>query len=195
VDALVLFKGDMGAYVRLYTFLSQIFDYGNTAIEKRAIFYKRLLPLLEFGRERERHRPVEGEAHPPHAANRASLMPLGDGEKPKLEPITEAGSGSVQEKEKAHLAEIIEKVNTLFEGELTDDDKLVYVNNVIKGKLLESRRWCSRRRTTRRSSSPTHPTYRPSPKAMAALKDILLNHASLWEDLRARAGADASGIV
>jgi type I restriction enzyme R subunit len=53
MDALVLFKGDMGAFVRLYTFLSQIFDYGNTAIEKRAIFYKRLIPLLEFGRERE----------------------------------------------------------------------------------------------------------------------------------------------
>ena len=30
------------------------------------------------------------------------------------------------------------KVNDLFEGELTDDDQLVYVNNVIKGKLLES---------------------------------------------------------
>ena len=65
-------------------------------------------------------------------------MPLGDGRAPKLEPITEAGSGSVQEKEKAYLAEIIEKVNDLFEGELTDQDKLVYVNNVIKGKLLES---------------------------------------------------------
>jgi type I restriction enzyme, R subunit len=40
-------------FIRLYTFLSQIFDYGNTAVEKRAIFYKRLLPFLEFGRERE----------------------------------------------------------------------------------------------------------------------------------------------
>ena len=49
----MLFKNDMGAFLRLYTFLSQIFDYGNTAIEKRAIFFKRLLPLLEFGRERE----------------------------------------------------------------------------------------------------------------------------------------------
>jgi type I restriction enzyme R subunit len=29
----------MGAFMRLYTFLSQIFDYGSTAIEKRAIFY------------------------------------------------------------------------------------------------------------------------------------------------------------
>ena len=43
----------------------------------------------------------------------------------------------MQEKEKASR-EIIEKVNDLFEGELTDQDKLVYVNNVIKGKLLES---------------------------------------------------------
>ncbi len=37
--------------MRLYTFLSQIFDYGNTGIEKQAIFYKRLLLLLEFGRD------------------------------------------------------------------------------------------------------------------------------------------------
>ena len=44
----------------------------------------------------------------------------------------------MQEKEKALLAEIIAKVNDLFEGDLTDEDKLVYVNNVIKGKLLES---------------------------------------------------------
>ena len=44
----------------------------------------------------------------------------------------------MQEKEKARLAEIITKVNDLFEGDLTEDDRLVYVNNVIKGKLLES---------------------------------------------------------
>jgi type I restriction enzyme R subunit len=29
-------------------------------------------------------------------------------------------------------------VNGLFDGDLTDDDQLVYVNNVIKEKLLES---------------------------------------------------------
>ncbi len=37
------------------------------------------------------------------------------------------------------MNEIIEKVNDLFKGELTDNDKLVYVNNVIRGKLLESK--------------------------------------------------------
>jgi len=53
LDALTLFKSDMGAFVRLYTFLSQIFDFGNTGIEKRALFYRAILPLLECGRERE----------------------------------------------------------------------------------------------------------------------------------------------
>lgn len=34
--------------------------------------------------------------------------------------------------------EIIEKVNDMFDGELTENDKLVYVNDVLKGKSLES---------------------------------------------------------
>ncbi len=49
--ALSLFRGDMGTYLRFCTFLCQIFDYGNTALEKRAMFFKRLLPLLEFERK------------------------------------------------------------------------------------------------------------------------------------------------
>ena len=53
LDALVLFKRDIATYVRLYGFLSQIFNYGNTDIEKRFLFYKRLTPLLDFGRERD----------------------------------------------------------------------------------------------------------------------------------------------
>ncbi|MDR4517118.1 MAG: DEAD/DEAH box helicase family protein [Nitrosomonas sp.] len=139
LNALVLFKHDMTAYQRMYAFLSQIFDYGNTAIEKRFIFYKRLLPLLEFGREREgidlskvilTHHTLK------HQGKRA--LSLIDGEYPKLKPLTESGSGSIQEKEKACLYEIIARVNDLFDGDITENDRLIYVNNVIKGKLLES---------------------------------------------------------
>ena len=36
------------------------------------------------------------------------------------------------------MAEIIERLNDLFHGPLTDQDKLVYVNDVLMGKLLES---------------------------------------------------------
>ena len=139
MEALELFKHDMTVFQRLYSFLSQIFDYGNTDIEKRYLFYKRLLPWLEFGRERETidlsklvltHHNLRDKGQ--------RRLPLGQGEAPKLTPLTESGGGSVQEKEKARLEEIITRVNELFEGELTDEDRLVYVNHVLKGKLLES---------------------------------------------------------
>lgn len=67
-------------------------------------------------------------------------MGIGDGDDPayRLQPMSESGSGEVQDPEKIRLAEIIKALNDLFEGVLTDDDKLVYVNEVLKTKLLES---------------------------------------------------------
>ncbi|MDD4965380.1 type I restriction endonuclease [Halothiobacillus sp.] len=207
MNTLILFKSDMGAFLRLYTFLSQIFDYGNSAIEMRAIFYKRLLPLLEFGREREGidlSKVVLTHHHLKNIGKKSML--LNEGDAPKLDPISEAGSGSVQEKQKAYMAEIIEKVNDLFEGELTDQDKLVYVNNVIMGKLLESetlRRQATNNTKEQFSNSPDLKTELQnanmsaydahtlmstqalnSPMVQAGLLDILLNHAGLYEALR-----------
>jgi len=207
LNALILFKGDMGAYIRLYTFLSQIFDYGNTAIEKRAIFFKRLLPMLEFGREREGidlSKVVLTHHHLKNLGRKS--MPLVDGETPTLAPITESGSGSVQEKEKALLNAIIEKVNDLFEGDLTDQDKLVYVNNVIKGKLLESETLRQQATNNTKEQFANSPDLKTellnaimgaldahnlmssqalnSPAIQGGLKDILLNHSGLYETLR-----------
>ena len=211
-DALILFKSDMGAFLRLYTFLSQIFDYGSTAIEKRAIFFKRLLPLLEFGREREQidlsklkltHHALKSQGKVP--------MQLGDGDKPKLPPLTETGAGSVHDKDKAYLDEIIAKVNTLFDGDLSDHDKLVYVNNVILGKLLESDTLAQQAANNTKEQFANSPDLKSeilnaiisaldahtlmstqalnSESVRMGIKDILLNHAKLWENLRARASA------
>ena len=133
---------------------------------------------------------------------------LGVGVNPTLQPITETGSGSVQEKEKALLAEIIAKVNDLFEGELTEDDKLVYVNNVIKGKLLESEvlvQQAANNTKEQFANSPdlangilyaimdalaAHSTMGKqaleSEKVRSGLKDVLLGPAQLYEALRAK---------
>lgn len=139
INALILFKRNMGTYLRIYSFLSQIFDYGNTAIEKRALFYKRLIPLLEFGREREGVDLSLVELTHHRLVNKGKRnLSLNEGDPITLKPITEAGEGELREKEKALLKEIIEKLNEVFQGELTDDDKLVYVNQVLKTKLLES---------------------------------------------------------
>ena len=212
MDALILFKGDMGAYVRLYTFLSQIFDYGNTAIEKRAIFYKRLAPLLEFGRERSAI-DLSKVTLTHHALKKQGkvMLPLGLGQNYKLDPLTEAGTGFVREPERAYLRELIEKVNALFEGELTDEDKLVYVNKVLLGKLLESETLIQQATSNSKEQFASSPDLKSevlnaimsaldahnamstqalnSPAIRAALTDILLNYSGLWESLRARGRA------
>lgn len=207
MDALVLFKNDMGAYVRLYTFLSQIFDYGNTAIEKRAIFYKRLLPLLDFTAGRETIDVTRLVlTHHVLKSRGTTDLPLGTGAAPRIDPITETGAGEVQEKQKALMAEIIAKLNDLFQGELTDQDKLVYVNNVLKGKLLESetlRQQAANNTKEQFANSPDlHHEFtgavidaldahtEMSTQALNSdvvrrgLLDILLNYAGLYEALR-----------
>lgn len=210
LDALLLFKNDMGAYARLYSFLSQIFDYGNTAVEKRFLFFKRLMPLLDFGRERDTvdlskvvltHHTLKDQGK--------QTMGLNEDGSYKLPPLDAVGSGSVQEKQQAYLAEIIQKVNGLFEGELTDDDQLVYVNGVLKGKLLENETLVQQAASNSKeqfSSSPdlskalldaimdafdAHQTMSSqalgSERVRDGLRDILLGPAQLYEALRVRA--------
>jgi type I restriction enzyme R subunit len=138
-------------------------------------------------------------------------MPLYAGKTPKLEPITEAGSGELHDKEKARLNEIIEKVNDLFQGELTDQDKLVYVNNVIKGKLLESERLRQQATNNTKEQFANSPDLKTellnaimgaldahtlmstqalnSPTVQNCMKDLLLNHAGIYETLRGQPAA------
>lgn len=212
LNELILFKRDLGAFQRVYAFLSQIFDYGNSDIEKRAIFFKRLLPLLDFGRERDgvdlsrvvlTHHKLKDQGK--------RTLPLGEGEGDKLKQLTDPGSGEVREKETIWLAEIIAKVNELFEGELTNDDKLVYVNNVLKGKLLESETLVQQAGNNTKeqfANSPdlsseilfaimdaleAHQTMSKqaldSEKVRNGLRDILLGPAKLYETLREQARA------
>ncbi len=209
LDALVMFKGDMAAYVRLYAFLSQIFDYGNTAIEKRFVFFKRLLPLLEFGRERVRvdlskvvltHHTLKDRGKQPMTLNADGTY--------KLSPIDAVGSGTLQEKQQAYLNEIIEKLNGLFEGQLTDGDQLVYVNGVLKGKLLENETLVQQAASNSKEQFANSPDLTKalmdaiidafdahqvmssqalgSTRVQSGLRDILLGPAQLYEALRAK---------
>lgn len=214
LEALILFKNDMGAYVRLYAFLGQIFDYGNTDIEKRFLFYKRLIPLLEFGRERDTVDLSKVVLTHHTLKNRGKqALHLNQGEHYTLQPMDAVGSGSVQEKQHAYLVEIIEKVNGLFEGELSDDDQLVYVNGVLKGKLLENETLVKQAANNTKEQFGNSPDLSQailhaimdaldahqsmstqalgSQRVQDGLKDILLGPAQLYEALRARASPQA----
>lgn len=209
LDALLLFRSDMVAYQSAYSFLSQIFDYANTAVEKRFLFYKRLVPLLEFGRERQgvdlskvtlTHHSLKNEGQ--------RRLDVSGRDETKLTPMTGMGSGSVQEKEKALLAEIIERVNDLFGGDTTDGDQLSYVTT-LRDKMLESDALVTQAANNTKAQFDNSPTLRSelmnaiidafeahtslskqaigSEKVREGLKDVLLGPAQLYEALRARA--------
>ncbi len=209
MSALLLFRTDVSTYLRVYTFLSQVFDYGNTEFEKRFIFFKYLIRLLKFGREREGVDLSQVVLTHHSLRNKGKQkMTLLDEQYPELRPITEAGSGEVREPEKAYLREIIEKVNDLFQGDLTDNDKLIYVNNVLMGKLLESETLIKQAGSNTKEQFSNSPDLNQelvnaiidaldahtemSTQALESiniqkgLKNILLNNAGLYEALRER---------
>ena len=211
LDALTLFRSDLGTYVRFYTFLCQIFDYGNTTLEKRALFFKRLLPLLEF--EREIPTVDLSKVVLTHHTLRNKgerRLDLSQGEAEKLAGLA-PGGGSVQDKEKALLAEIIARLNDLFTGDLTDADEVTYVCSVIRGKLLDSptlQQQASANSKEQFGASPdlgsalmdaiisaldAHQAMSSQALNSAAtrdgIKDVLINKTGLYEELRQRAAA------
>ncbi len=211
LDALTLFRSDMGTYVRFYTFLCQIFDYGNTRLEKRAMFFKRLLPLLEFEREVPTVDLSKVLLTHHHLKNKGQTkLDLTQGEAVQL-PGLAPGGGSVQEKEKALLSAIIAKINELFTGDLTDNDKVIYVRSVIRSKLLESTTLQQQATANSKEQFGTSPDLgnalmdaiisaldahqTMSSQALGSatirdgMKDILLNQTGLYEELRERAAA------
>ena len=138
MDALVLFKQDLATYVRMYEFMGQMFDYGNTYYEKLHLFARMLFPLLSYGRERE---GIDLSAlrlshHKMRDLGQQKLNLGGDAAAP-LAPITETGSGAVQDRHKKRLADIVQAINDLFEGNITEGDAVSYVET-MKAKMMES---------------------------------------------------------
>jgi type I restriction enzyme R subunit len=118
-DELELFRKDVSTYVRLYDFLSQIVDFGDTDVEKHAIFFRVLATQIRG----ERTAPevdlsdvalasIKQKATGKHA------LDLGAGEAVPLPPsFGAAGSRPAHDPRLALLTEIIARINEQFAGE------------------------------------------------------------------------------
>jgi type I restriction enzyme R subunit len=210
MDALVLFSSDISTYLRAYTFLSQIFDYGNTDFEKRAFFFKYLVKLLKFGREREGV-DLSDVTLTHHKLSHRGERNLGLSEKdaPKLNPLTEIGSGTVREKQKAYLTEIISKLNEIYGTDTTDGDQLSHATTlnekVLESTVLQKQATSNSKEQFANSPDLTSEIMNAiidamdvqadlstkalnSPEMREGLKRIMLNQLGLYEKLRDRAG-------
>ena len=141
IDKLTLFRKDLGSFIRAYDFLSQIVNFADTDLEKRSIFYKHLLPVLRIDRDVSSvdlsavlmtHYNLRSKGQAQITLSKAATE---DG---KLSPLNEIGGGVAKDPAKEKLSEIVQAMNTLFDGELTDADLLNYANH-IRDKMLESK--------------------------------------------------------
>ena len=209
LDALLLFRTDIGTYLRAYAFLSQILDYGNTEFEKRALFYRHLVRLLKFELERATVdlSEVQLVRYKLKSEGQRALA-LSQENAPPLRPL-DAGGGQVREKQKALLSEIIEQLNQLFGDDTTEGDQLSYAN-VLLEKTLESevlqKQAANNTEEQFRASPDLHAVVDNavidsmdaqqalsvqvlnSPEIRAGLIRILLNQLGLYERLKTRAG-------
>ena len=134
-----LFRKDLGSFLKLYDFLSQIVSYADPDLEKLYAYGKNLMPriaehdsssILDLNSDvRLTHYRLQKQGE--------MTLDLEKGEAVKLKPASEAGTGKPLSDEERQLREIVEKMNDLFAGDLSDADLVGYVTT-IKGKLLES---------------------------------------------------------
>ncbi len=132
LDELDLFRKDLASFVRLYDFLSQIINYADTELEKRAIFFRLLLPLLaadRLGEEIDLSGVQLTHYRLKDQGARWLNLKEGDGDY-ELTPPGEVGSGESRDPQKAKLAEIIQRMNDLFEGELSEADMIGLVTHI-----------------------------------------------------------------
>jgi len=177
LERIELMRSDMHSYVRLYTFMAQMIDFGNPEFHKRMIFFRFLMPLLTFERDHTKldFSYVELTAYNLRPLNEKPLtLAPTDGDLP---PASGVGTGGLSEAEKLRLAEIIRMVNELFKGDLTDGDMLAYVNEVIKRKLLESDLLRQQARNNSREQ------FANSPDLINALTDAIMQSFTAHESM------------
>ncbi len=184
IAQLELMRSDMQGYVRLYTFMSQMIDFGNPEFHKRMMFYRCLLPLLTFEREHAHIdlSYVELTAYNLRPLNETSLHP--DPIDGVLLPAGATGSGGISAAEKLRLSQIIRMVNELFKGDLSENDMLTYVNEVLKRKLLESEV------LRQQAQHNSREQFANSPDLLNALTDAIMHALSAHESMSRQALSD-----
>lgn len=118
VEELNLFRKDVGSFVRLYDFLSQIVNYADTGLEKRARFLRYLAPRLTGRANTDVVDLSTVElTHIKHARSGKRDLDLGGGGLTLLPPVGEAGTGTARDPHLMRLEEVLAKINDLFAGE------------------------------------------------------------------------------
>lgn len=133
-DELDLFKKDLVTYVRQYEFLSQIVNYEDVELEKLCQFIRGLLPNIKIV---DLEPPLDlGDVELTHYAIKNKRVSNINLDAEKIDPDA-TGQGKPRDPKAEYLEKIINQLNDMFAGALSDDDKLNYARTV-RDKLKEN---------------------------------------------------------
>ena len=121
------FREKLTAYVKLYSFLSQILPWSDEDLEKLYAFGKLLLPYLRQDRERVVVRfgdDIELQYYRLQRTYEGSIS-IDRGEQQYAKSPVYTGTGKVSE-DRAPLSEIIELLNERFGTEFSEEDRLFF---------------------------------------------------------------------
>ena len=121
------FADRLGAFVKLYSFLSQIIPYGDSDLERLSSFGCSLLPHLQPDREDAAIHLYDDVELAYYRLERVSAgaISLKEDEDAYVTTPTDVGTGDPEE-ERAPLSEIIERLNERFGTDFTDEDRLFF---------------------------------------------------------------------
>jgi type I restriction enzyme, R subunit len=123
-----IFKRDVATYVRAYGFLSQIFNYENTDLEKRSWFFASLSRLLKSNDE-QLNLDINKIAltHYKNKISSSGHIDLKTGEIPGLKGPKDLGSAMPQEKQYGFLQEVIQAMNEVLGVGVADEHQLTFL--------------------------------------------------------------------
>lgn len=118
VEELEMFRKDVGSFIRLYDFLSQIINYGDTDLEKRSLYLRLLRKRLHKPDATDFIDLTEVELRAiKHTRLGEQTLDLASGDTIALKPVTATGSGQARDPRLVRLEEVLTKINDLFADE------------------------------------------------------------------------------
>ncbi len=127
-----MFRKDVGSFVRLYDFMSQIIDYGDPALEKKQIYLRNL----------ERHIRPENYTAPIDLSDVVlthvkqvdrGRIDIGLGARVGLSGITAAGSGEKRDPTMVAFQQVLDRLNDLFGSEdFTESQKVSFLEALLR---------------------------------------------------------------
>lgn len=129
-ESLEYFRKQAVGYLKAYEFLAQICEYGDASLEKLYIYLKALIGLI-----RDDAGAVDADITGLKLAGLAIIpegtvaIPLsGKGE---VKPLIDVGSKAMSARERARIEDIIRRINELFEGNLSEDQKKLFTMGIV----------------------------------------------------------------